>query len=250
VNAQKTATGSAKSTVKTYNLDVGSHLATTDRAVINRAVGANAHYIRDYYGRVSPVLSMQMRGIVGSSLESGLGEHEIADIMRSRMHEKLGALSRSYYGVVSNAVAGRARSYSQLRIMDRAKIEKFQLEAVLDEVTTPTCRFLHKKIISVGSAMARYAATDKLKDPTDVQYTQPWITNRRIKLGASAGKDGLYIKGRHADVLAAVVERSGYGKKDDVGEFSNALSARGLEQANVGMPIFHARCRTVALPYV
>jgi hypothetical protein len=93
----------------------------------------------------------------------------------------------------------------------------------------------------VDAGLARYAAADRMKDPTDIRYEMPWVTQRNITSGDHEGKQGLYVPSREGMQRVAVIERSGYGKKDDVGRFSNAMSSRELKNAHIGPPPLHSR---------
>ena len=239
--SQRTASRSRAAEVQQHNLAIEGSMSVRDRAAINRSVATNAHYIRDYYGRVHPGMSTEMRLIAQQGIEDGLGTFEIGRNMKRGLGGKLKGLSDSYYNVVSSAVVHRSRSFSQLGSYRDAGIEKYFYDATLDEITTDTCRFLHQKEMHVDAGLARYAAADRLKDPTDIRDEMPWITQRNITSGEHEGKQALYVPSRDGMQQVAVIEKSGYGKKDDVGRFSNAMSTRELKNAHIGPPPLHAR---------
>jgi hypothetical protein len=241
VSAQKTATNSRKSTIKQNGWPISTTTSAKDRAAIDRSVSANVHFVRDYYDRLAPTASEQMRGIVADGLEEGLGTPAIGRNIKKGVTGHVSRYGDSYYDVVANAVTGRSRSYSLLGSFRDAGIERYIIDAVLDEVTTDHCRFMHGQILEVGAGLQRYEAADDLADPTDIDYEMPWLKKRVIQGGDDKGKSGLYIPSREGHKLAAVVERSGYGKKDDTGSYSNAMSTRQLANAHVGPPPWHGR---------
>jgi hypothetical protein len=109
---------------------------------------------------------------------------------------------------------------------------------------------MHGKILTVGRGLGRYQATDKLKDPTGVKYTQPMMREKIIQSGEDEGKLGLYIPSENGLIRAAVVEKSGFGAWDEVGSYSKAMNADDLMNSNIGPPPLHYRCRSVILPYI
>jgi SPP1 gp7 family putative phage head morphogenesis protein len=250
-SALKTAKATAKSTVKTFNLNVSGSLRIKDTTALARSIDSGAHYLRDFFlDQVSPQLAAQMRGIVTSGLYHGIGPEAMTTNLSRRLAGGMAKYSRSYLNVVANAVTGRARSFSQLTSYKGAGIQSYEISAVQDQVTTPFCRMVDGMILNVQRGLNRYAATDALADPRGVQFTQPWVSERTIKSGADEGKKGLYIKAVGDDKLAGVIERSGYGTSDDRGTFSKQMSPNQLMDANIGPPPYHARCRTTTMPVV
>jgi SPP1 gp7 family putative phage head morphogenesis protein len=245
-----TGTRTRKSEIQRHDLEIGTKLKAPDMAAIRRAAKANAHYIRDYYGRVSEAGSEQMREIVNDGMKRGLGSTDIAKNIRRQLGERLGNVSQSYYNVVSNAVVNRSRSYSQLASYRDAGIEKYVFDAVLDEVTTNTCRALHNTEFEVSAGLRRFAAADRMPDPTDIKYEMPWTTERVIKSGEHQGKVGIFIPTRDGLTRMAVVERSAVGQKDQIGTFSNKMGPKALANRNLMVPPLHGRCRSTHLPVV
>jgi hypothetical protein len=241
VSAQRTATGSRRGSIKQNDLKIPVATNVPDRRAIDRAVNANVHFVRDYYGRLAPTSSERMRGIVAEGIEQGLSPDDIGRNVGRGLTGHVSRWGDSYYDVVASAVTSRSRSYSLLGSFRDAGIERYVIEAVLDEVTTDHCRFMHGQTLEVGAGLQRYAAADALRDPTDINYEMPWMERRLIQQGDDQGKHGLYIPSRDGRQLAAVIERSGVGARDDTGSYSRAMSPRQLANANIGPPPWHGR---------
>jgi hypothetical protein len=143
--SQRTASRARAAEVQQHSLSIESSMSLKDRAAIDRSVATNAHYIRDYYGKVHPGMSEEMRRIAQQGIEDGLGNFDIGRRMKSGLSGKLKGLSDSYYNIVSSAVVHRSRSFSSLASYRDAGIEKYIYDAVLDETTTNVCRHLHGK---------------------------------------------------------------------------------------------------------
>jgi SPP1 gp7 family putative phage head morphogenesis protein len=246
-----TANKSARRTMQQHKLSVGSMLEGKDREVLRRSSAAQAHYIRDYHtGAIAPALSQRVREIAEAGLDKGLPSAAIARQMRREVGSQLSGWQRNYFDIVASAVVGRSRSYGQLRSMQNAGVTRYIISAVLDEATTERCRFLDGKVFSVEHGLQRYAETDALADPRDVNYSMPWLKESKIQGGRDAGKVGIYVPSKQGDKLAAVVERPGFGTKDQKGTYSRTMGSQQLMDSNVGTPPYHAGCRTVIVPDV
>ena len=241
VSAQRTATGSRRGSIRQNDLKIPVATGVPDRQAIDRVVNANVHFVRDYYGELAPTSSAKMRGIVADGVERGLSTTDIGRNVRRGLTGHVSRWGDAYYDVVASAVTGRSRSYSLLGSFRDAGIERYVIEAVLDETTTDHCRFMHGQILEVDAGLQRYAAADALRDPTDINYEMPWMERRLIQQGEDQGKYGLYIPSRDGRQLAAVIERSGVGARDDTGSYSRAMSPRQLANANIGPPPWHGR---------
>lgn len=235
--------------VKEHKLGISSSLSSADLRAVERVAADQGAFVTDFHGRVSESMSEKARSIVASGLERGFQNDRIAKDLESGLRSSLVGRQSSYYQVVANAFVNRARSFSALRSFADAGIERYIISAVLDEVTTDTCRGLDGKVFEVAAGIDLYSAVDDLEDPKDVKYTQPWIVEKEISRGPDAGKTGLYIPRKSGgSLLAGVVEKSGVGSRDARGSFTFRMSDKRLQGAGIGPPPYHGRCRTTLLP--
>ncbi len=75
--------------------------------------------------------------------------------------------SPAYWDVVAGSFVGRGRSFSQLSAYAEAAITSYRIVAVLDEVTTPTCRFLDGKTFSVSRGLELFDRVEANPDSID-----------------------------------------------------------------------------------
>jgi SPP1 gp7 family putative phage head morphogenesis protein len=217
-------------------LTVSADFNALDRRMLDYLRTSETGSVRDAFGRRAQALSERARAVVASGLEQGLGRAEIASALERAATDTLKQPSRFYWETVAGAFTGRARSYGQLSSFAEAGITRYRIEAVLDEHTTPTCRFLHGREFTIASALASFREAEER--PEDLKVIHPWV---RERLDAETGRRQLYVRRGEERVPLAEELRSGLGRRDDVGEF------RGLgDPAVLGViaPPFHGLCRS------
>jgi hypothetical protein len=220
-------------------LAIGVELNALDSRIVRHVTRSQALFVTDAYGRRLDELGNRVRRAVAAGLEAGRDRADIAAELAQLAESALTGRSRFYWEVVAGAFVGRARSFAQISSYAEAGLERYRVQAVLDEATTPVCRFLHRRVFTVRSALAGFDRVERLSDPSDVKRASPWV---RQKGGT------LYIEhtsGRHE--LAQIV-RSGVGTNDDVGEFRSHLDDDALGELGIGPPPYHGLCRSTSLP--
>jgi SPP1 gp7 family putative phage head morphogenesis protein len=240
VEAKNVVERSRRSAVKQFGLTIGTDTSKTDERIAKFVRESQGNFIRDEYGRRQEDFSERARDIVASGLERGLGRDDIATELGADLITAAANRTQAYWETVAMSFANRGRTYTQLAAFDEAEIQRYRFEAVLDEVTSEACRFMHGRVFSVERAMKRFRAVERARDPERIQDLQPWVQ-------VGADDDGnqvlFYEKGGRRRVVAQVDEPS-VGESDEVGGYSRELSPDELEAAGVTMPPLHGRCRS------
>jgi SPP1 gp7 family putative phage head morphogenesis protein len=221
-------------------LGIGADFNAIDRRAVEYVTRANVLFVRDEYGRRLESFGQEARRVVARGLQEGWGRDDIAEDLSRAASASLVQRSTSYWNLVAASLVGESRSLSQISSYAEAGIERYMISAVLDEVTTDTCRFLDGKVIQTADALRTFERLETSEDPMALKQERPWVREK-------AGEDGQ----RHlmaGQKLLAVIERSGLGVRDDRGSYSRALSGRELAPAGVGFPPFHGYCRTSTTP--
>jgi SPP1 gp7 family putative phage head morphogenesis protein len=200
---------------------------------------SETHFIRDQYGRRADELSERARDIVAGGLEQGLGRDDIAEDLSTALTAATGQ-RRAYWQLVATNFANRGRTYTQLVAFDEADIERFRFEAVLDQVTSEVCRFMHGREFTVEHARRRFEAVEQAPDPEQVSELQPWMQTGRD----DAGNQVLYFERGGRRHLVAQVDQGAVGRSDEVGRYSQAMSNDELIAAGVTVPPLHGHCRS------
>lgn len=223
---------------------LGVDFNAVDPRIVAYATKSHALFVRDELGRRSDTLSARARKVVADGLEAGHREADIARALEETVGATLKGKTPAYWDVVAGSFVGTSRSFGQMSAFAEAGIERYRLSAVLDEQTTRLCRFLDGKTFSVSKALGRFADLEDAEGSMAIKDLLPW---GREAIDPETGKVVLYAKQAGRRVALAVEERTGFGRRDDRGEFRSRVSDEGLEQLGVSLPPFHGACRTVSV---
>ncbi|RME73708.1 MAG: head morphogenesis protein, partial [Planctomycetota bacterium] len=194
------------------------------------------------YGRRHDAFGERARQIVAEGLEAGLGREDIARDLERAARDVIAGRGSFYWEVVAGSFVSRGRSFAQLSSYAEAGIDRYLIEAVLDERTTEICRFLHGKTFSVSAGLRTFDRVDA--EPDLVKELTPWV---REAVDPDSGRKVLYIERGDDRTRVAEVTRSGLGTRDDRGEFARGLSERDLANLGISFPPYHGLCRTTTV---
>lgn len=239
VEAKNVVARARATSVRRFGLHIGASTTQTDERIATFVRTSESNFIRDQYGRRQDELGQRARDIVAAGLEQGLGRDDIAADLAAQL-APIVSRGKPYWETVAMSFANRGRTYTQLAAFDEADIERFRFEAVLDQVTSHVCRFMHGREFSVRRAMQRFDEVERAPDPETITELQPWM-----RVGAdSDGKQVLFYERGGRRRFVAQVDESAVGRADQVGRYSRALSNDELEAAGVTVPPLHGRCRS------
>ncbi len=227
-------------------LGIAADFNAIDRRAMDYVTRANSLFVRDEYGRRLERLGQDVKRTVARGLEHGLGRDDLADELRHIAEASLARRSASYWEVVAASFVGESRSLSQVSAYAEAGIERYVFSSVLDERTTDTCRYLDGKVFQTADALRTFERLEAAEDPLAIKHMRPWV---RERIGED-GKRQLRVERSGERTTLAVVERSGFGARDDRGEFSRGLSSRELGSLGIELPPLHGLCRSNVLPDV
>jgi SPP1 gp7 family putative phage head morphogenesis protein len=234
--------GATKKSVKVHQkIEISGDLAQRDLVAEKAIRNSHVNFIRDSAGDRAATLSKKARSMVATGLGQGLGTDQIGKDLHAFFRENI-PRPPSYWRTVADSFVGRARASSQIYAYETAKIQSFEVVAVIDEVTTDQCRFMNGKVFSVTVGRALVETMNALEEPEDVKYAAPWIRKGRD----DAGNMRLFVPHSNGTTTTiAKIDRSGVGRADDAGKFSGGKDADGLGKLGVSLPPYHGRCRTV-----
>jgi SPP1 gp7 family putative phage head morphogenesis protein len=222
-------------------LAIGAKFNALDHRVARYIVNAQGLFVRDEYGRRLDAFGREARQVVVSGLERGLGRSDIASELETAARAALIDRAPFYWEVVASAFVGQGRSFAQVSSYAEAGLQRYRIEAVLDERTTHICRYLHGKTFAVEDALRKFEQVERLEDPEAIKQVLPWVRERR---------EGERLTLTGAGTAIAEVTRSAMGVRDDVGEFRPTLAEAQLGDAGIGFPPFHGMCRSTTLAVV
>lgn len=242
---ERTLVGAKKWFNEEFSVKISVNLTETDKHVVDHAANAQALYIRNQYGVRADALAANARKIVSAGLAQGLGRYDLAKDLRDGLQAQGVARSDAYWNMAAGVFINRSRVYGALSGFTAAKVRRFKFDAVLDEVTTIQCRFMHGRVFEVKDALDRYAAVATSENPEDVKTVQPWM-------GVSKGPDGRpvlhYKDASGAKQPVATVTDNALGQLDATGAYEGAMNETALAKAGLLTPPLHGNCRSTIRP--
>ncbi|MCP4678728.1 MAG: head morphogenesis protein [Deltaproteobacteria bacterium] len=219
-------------------LAISADFNSMDKRVIKHLKKSQSNFVSDEYGRRHEVFGMEARRIVSDGLESGLGRDDIARNLQKAAKKTLASKGSPYWDVVAGAFVGRGRSFAQLSAYHEARIDRYLFEAVLDEVTTDTCRFFHGKAFSVDRGIKLFEAVEE--NPDDIKNLNPWVRTGKN----DSGEKVLYVSKNDQRIPIATVASSSVGTRDEIGSFRGGRSEQELMDLGISFPPLHGLCRS------
>lgn len=246
IEADGVVRGTRRSTIRRLGLRIGADTTRSDERVAEFARESQGNFVRDEYGRRREDFSRTARDVVASGVERGLGRDDIVQELSMGMGRAAFDQSRDYWEMVSMVFANRARTFTQLGAFDEAGIGHYRFDAVLDEATSEACRFMHGKVFTVGRAIERVRRVEGARDPEAIRDMQPFV-----QVGVDGdGSQVLFYERSDRRRAIAQVDEPALGARDEVGQYSRALSPVQLEAAGVTVPPIHGRCRSTIVAEV
>ncbi|MCA9557956.1 MAG: head morphogenesis protein, partial [Myxococcales bacterium] len=163
-------------------LGIAADFNALDKRIVRHLTSSQANFVRDEYGRRNEAFGERARQIVADGLEAGLGREDIARDLERAARDVIAGRGSFYWEVVAGSFVSRGRSFAQLSSYAEAGIDRYIIEAVLDERTTEICRFLDGKTFSVQTGLQTFDQVEA--NPDAVKELTPWV------------RDGVDAKGR------------------------------------------------------
>ena len=222
-------------------LGIAADFNALDKRIVRHLTSSQANFVRDEYGRRHEAFGERARQIVADGLEAGLGREDIARDLERAAREVIAGRGSFYWEVVAGSFVSRGRSFAQLSSYAEAGIDRYIIEAVLDERTTEICRFLDGKTFSVQTGLQTFEQVEA--NPDSAKELNPWVRD-----GVDAkGRQVMYVDRGGSTRRVAIVDRPGLGTRDERGSYSAGLSTSRLQDIGVSFPPYHGLCRTTTV---
>jgi len=227
--------GTTKSVGTALSIRLRTSLNHMDQRIVDGIKGRTGHYLTDRRGNLRDRLTRDGMRVVESAVADGLGAKEIARRLEGTwLSDETFGRNRAYAELCAQAWVQDARSYAQIAGYSEAGIQRYRIEAVLDEATTPICVGLHGKVFEVGTAMKAFGDRAGMSDPREIKQAAPWIR-------LSGGE--MFLKPPSGKVTPIATR----GKD---GAFKFLLSDKALQGQGIGPPPYHGYCRTTTVPEI
>ena len=237
--------GAGRESARGAGASIAVDFNATDEKIIDFLTSSNSLYISDEHGRRINDMGEKARTIIADGVSEGLGREEISSRLRAAATSAASGRSEFYWEVLSAAFVSRGRSLAQMSAYEEAGIEKYQLEAVLDEATTDYCRSVHGLEFSVKTGLSNFERIAELDDAAQIKETSPWVRE-------TTNPDGsvdMWVRGSDGEkVSVGTVSESAVGTADKIPKVESLKTPPQLSSLGIGLPPFHGLCRTTTIP--
>lgn len=217
-----------------YMPRLNTALTQSDTKAIGQIGTQQGWFLRDQMGKRSEALTKHGERIVKRGLKDGWGREQIANKLDKKLPGMWKKYAQNYSTAVASVALSRARSWSEVNSYQSAGVEMLEFQAILDEVTTTVCRFADGQVISVNDCADLMTRGANVKNQEDIKTVNPFVSQRK---DPETGKPSLFTAN---GTKLAEITRSGYGTRDDRGEFKANIFGKQLPgKAQIGPPPLH-----------
>jgi hypothetical protein len=219
-------------------LNIPFNWTATDKSSTDKLAKDVMFWVSDANGRhFEPAVADTTRKV----MSQGLGFRETEDEMKKALDKTYKDKSDSYWFLMGNVGVQRARSFSKLSAFEDAGVTEYEIWAVLDNRTTPQCRYMNGRTFSLSHGQKIRDNTEAAKNPDMVRIQYPWV--RYSSSRAKAGLDALYVNqpGGRSYLPASRMQPNNLTRP-----MGGNVSASGKQTLNtlVPLPPYHGHCRT------
>lgn len=160
-------------------------------------------------------LSEAFKATLQDFFNAGYTRDEMAKLLKHHFKD-LGEKSDAYWDLLADHTCTKTREIGRVAGYEKAGVEVIRIKAHLDERTTEVCRRLHGQVVAVKAMRSHidtYLAACATKNKEKIKAAWPWITDEWSEKNLTNPK---------------AVQRQ-------------------VRRGVVGMPPYHARCRTITV---
>lgn len=212
--------------------------ATTDKTSVEKLNKDVMYWVSTANGRV---FEPEVAKVTKDVMNEGLGFRETEDEMNARLGKTYADKSDAYWYLMGNVGVQRARSFAKLSAFEDAGVTEYEIMAVLDNRTTPQCRYMDGRIYKVTDGQAIRDNAESSANPEHVRQSYPWI--RFSSSQAKQGLDALYVDKPSGRMY---LPQSAMNPNNLTSPVKGPLNSNEelLLAGTVPLPPYHGNCRT------
>ncbi len=204
-----------------------------------------------YNQTISRAVNNTIEEVVRQGLDPVVGR----DALKAKLGDTF-SRTDAYWYVLAHAAMGRASNYGAVSRLREAEVSSYEFVAVIDEVTTPICRYMNGRVFRVNKAAEVVDEIMKADSPGVVRTRHAWLRFDRRR--AAAGRDAIWFRTTDdglppddpADDLSTrlYLPDSAFSLAGDHWEPRGSPKDKAvnvtLEQLGRVLPPLHGRCRS------
>lgn len=160
---------SVRATVKKAVISASTNLVDVRADAWARRDGM--YWIGEHFNKK---ISGVMRDKIPEFIQSGTGRVEAGKQLEALFGETY-ERNKSYWTGLAATAINRSRCFGAVAGYEEAGVESYEIVAMMDERTSPICRFMNGKVFYVKDAVNVRDAIINAKKPADVKTSHPWL---------------------------------------------------------------------------
>lgn len=156
---------------KHKELRVDPVITLRDERAIDALSSSSAIFFAPEYESRAVDFRARAQRTIAEGLRKGYGRREIAADLKAEFTDA--AVSEAYFETAAANLVSRARSFSALATYAESGLERFEWIAISDSRTTPLCRDLSGRILSIKDALDGFDRLEESKDLEAVKRASP-----------------------------------------------------------------------------
>ena len=231
-----------------YRARATKHLAvfgTPDERALKQMQRVRRVVIRQGWQERLEDFSDRARGLLTQAARDGLSKRAVGRQMQAAFGRHLGlspgqASKQEYWELTGSAWLNTARNRANLQTYCDAGITQYRILAVVDERTTPVCQSLDGTVFSVQAQLQHEEQAAASNSLDELKARSPWLSAKQGPQAQGAATTQVGIRSSRGFVPLAHTGGKAGGTK-------LLHSPQQLQRLGVGMPPYHAHCRTTVV---
>lgn len=159
------------------DLNMKLEFGTKDARVLRWLEQDALYWIETYYERElrDQLLTVMKDVVVSGESRMHAGKRLQAELGRTVKK------TTAYWEGLANHITTRTREFANVSGYVQAKIEYFEVRAVLDNRTSDICRYMHGRIFKVSDARTQREKIMRAETPEEIKRVAPWVRAEKIQ---------------------------------------------------------------------
>lgn len=154
-----------------FGVVLATSLNLTDRRAQRWLHQHHMYWVREHF---DAHVTERLTRLADTALSQGLSRVNAGRLFRNELAGTLGQ-SDAYWRLTADAITTRSRSFGSIEAMQKAGIDRYMIDAVVDHRTSEICEYLDGRVFEVAEAAAIRDRMIDAETPEEAKQVMPWM---------------------------------------------------------------------------